>query len=61
MTGLDYVGPLSRELSQLRKQAVAEIKAKFMKTQYRNMALVGFANASTVENKGRGKELIHLS
>lgn len=60
MTGLDCVGLLFCELSQLRKQAVAEVKAKYglHETQYRNMALVGFANASTVENKGRLKELM---
>lgn len=60
MTGLDYVDLLFCNLSQLRKQAVAEVKAKYglHETQYRNMALVAFTNARIVENKGRWKELI---
>lgn len=62
MEGLDYVGLLFCELSQLRKQVVAEIKAKYglHEGQIRNMPRVGFANVNTVENKGRWKELMHL-
>lgn len=63
MTGLDYVGLLFCELFQLTKQAAAEVKAKYglHETQLRNMPMVGFANVSTVENRGRWKELMHLS
>lgn len=63
MTGLDYVGLFFCELPQLRKEVVAEVKAKhgLHERQFRNMPLVGFANVSTVENKGRWKELMHLS